>query len=99
MGGIAPAAVGWHVRLPSRPSHLPGVAPLGVLSAVFFSLLLLLYLVYSHFCLPTSAVARSLPSLWARATSRALRPARPAGLVRTLLNCANWHTRQHIDSA
>lgn len=37
--------------------------------------------------------ARYFPSLGARATSRALWPARPAGLVRTSLECTNWRTR------
>lgn len=60
--GISLAAVGRHIHLPSRPSHLSGVAPLGVLSAAF-SLLLLLHSLYSPFCLPASAVARCVPSL------------------------------------
>lgn len=33
------------------------------MSAAFFSLLLLLYLLYAPFCLPTSAAARCLPTL------------------------------------
>lgn len=51
--GTALAVVGRHFGLLSRPSHLPGVAPFGALSAAFFSLLVCLIRSFSLSpCLP-----------------------------------------------